>query len=122
MMDLNTLYSTAYAYYESGLFAEAGNIFTKLTLDDPQEEAYWRGLAAARQMEHKYKSALYAWGLVSILSKDDPMPHFHAAECMLSLNQREEAKTALNAALQLAREDLHLRTRIEVLKEACHAS
>lgn len=121
-MDCNTLYSTAYAYYESGLFAEAGDIFTKLTLNDPQEEAYWRGLAASRQMEQKYKSALYAWGLVSILSKDDPMPHLHAAECMLSLNQREEAQAALNAAASLAQGDFELRTQIEVLKEACHGS
>ena len=119
-MDDKTLYSAAYARYESGLYAEAGDIFTQLTLMDPQEEAYWRGLAASRQMGQKFKSALYAWGLVSLLSKEDPMPHLHAAECFLSLQKRDDALTALNAALERAKDNLQLCTQIEVLKEACH--
>lgn len=119
-MDNKELYSAAYARYESGLYAEAGDMFTQLTLLDPQEEAYWRGLAASKQMGEKYKSALYAWGLVSLLSKEDPMPHIHAAECFLSLKNTAEALTALNAAHQLAQNNPQLCTQIEVLKEVCN--
>jgi len=120
MTEVKELYSAAYARYESGLYNEAGEIFTQLTLLDPQEEAFWRGLAASKQMGQKYKSALYAWGLVSLLSKEDPMPHLHAAECYLSLQQKSEALIALNAALERVKDNPPLCTQIEVLKEACH--
>lgn len=119
-MDRKKLYSTAYACYDEGLFVEASDIFTQLTLIDPQQEAYWFGLAASRQMEKKYKPALYAWGFAALLSKDDPLPHFHAAECLVSLNQKEEAKIALSAALECCCSEA-LSSRIEQLKEVCDA-
>jgi len=121
LTEVKNLYSAAYAHYESGLYTEAGDLFTQLTLMDPQEESFWRGLAASRQMGQKYTSALYAWGVVSILSKDDPLTHLHAAECLLSLQKKEEAKAALNAALQLAKDNSQLCIQIEALKQGCKA-
>lgn len=116
-METLDLYTSAYARYESGLYEDAAEIFTKLTLLDPQESLYWKGLASAKQMSKKYQAALYAWGVVVLLCEEDPLPHFHAAECLLSLEKKEEAKKALASATRLKIEDPVLENRIGLLQE-----
>jgi type III secretion system low calcium response chaperone LcrH/SycD len=121
-MDKKTLYSLAYAHYESGHYDDAADLFTQLTLLDPQESLYWQGLASARQMGQKYQAALYAWGFAAYLSEEDPLPHFHAAECYISLEKKEEATKALEAAARLVTDDIVLQNRIGLLKEVAHGT
>lgn len=121
-MDKKKLYSLAYAHYESGHYDDAADLFTQLTLLAPQESVYWQGLASARQMGQKYQAALYAWGLAAFLSEEDPLPHFHAAECYISLENKEEAKKALDSAACLVADDLVLKGRIELLQEVAHGT
>jgi type III secretion system low calcium response chaperone LcrH/SycD len=115
------LYSSGYGLYEAGNYEEATHLFTRLVLADPFMETYWRGLASCHQMTRNYEKALYAWALSSLLQEQDPWPHFHAAECLLSLNEKEEALKALNAAAErLKKEDRDhqsLKAKIETLKE-----
>lgn len=92
------IYASAFSLYQKGSYAEAAEFFTSLVICDPYGEKYWRGLASSRQMEGKYVDSLRAWSLSSLLAARDPWPHFHAAECLLSLGNKEEAKKALNEA------------------------
>ena len=111
------LYASAYALYEGGKYKEATEIFTQLVLSSPFSERSWRGLAAAQQQGEQFEAALHAWALVALLESEDPLPHFHAAECLFYLQQREEMLKALGEAeKRLSEKSSFLRGKIDLLK------
>ena len=114
------LYATAFGMYEKGDYRSAWQLFTQLVLSDPFSEHYWLGLASSKQMARDYQAAIHAWSLVALLKEGDPMPHFHAAECLLSLDEKEEALKALDAALDLCTEE-RLHEKINLLKAIHYA-
>ena len=114
------LYAIGYQLYESGDYARAVHYFTKLVLTEPYLQKNWRGLASCRQMLKEYDRATYAWAIVAFLEEEDPLPHFHAAECLFSLNNKEDGLKALYAALALinnASQQAHLKDKINMLKQ-----
>ena len=111
-----SFYSTAFGLYEKGDYRGAAQLFTQLVLTDPFSIHYWQGLASSKQMAREYHAAVHAWSLVALLRENDPLPHFHAAECFLSLDEKEDALKALDAALDLCHGDEHLREKIHLLK------
>jgi type III secretion system low calcium response chaperone LcrH/SycD len=120
------LYAIAFQLYELGNYLHAGQFFKKLVLCNPFAEKYWRGLASCHQMQKEYLAAVHAWTSSALLEGNDPLPHFHAAECLFSLEQKEEALQALKAAESLlAHNEQHnnLRNKITLLKQVHrHAS
>jgi len=92
------LYSEGYHFYEKGDYAKALPFFKYLTVTEPFEERYWRGLGATLQMNKNYEDALLAWSMSAILKESDPLPHVFAAECLLLLENKEEASKALKTA------------------------
>lgn len=110
------LYAAAYALYEQSDFQEAIALFTQLVLLNTFEEKYWRGLASSHQMQAHYHEALQAWSLVAILNEKDPYSHFHAAECLFSLNDKQEGLKALVCAEERLM-DHSLRDKIESLRQ-----
>lgn len=118
LAEQDIIYGSGFGLYEKGNYLEASELFTQLLLENPYDIRYWRGLAAARQMEKNYEMALNAWALVAILEDKDPLPHYHAAECLLSMGDKDEAQKALLAAedrLGISSLD-NLREKIECLK------
>ncbi|MBS3904214.1 MAG: tetratricopeptide repeat protein [Simkania sp.] len=113
-----SLYAAAYAFYEAGDYEKAVEMFTALTQSAPFEINHWKGLASAQQMRPDYEAALHAWSIASLLNEQDPWVHFHAAECMLSLDKQHEAAKALVMAEARIDPALHegLRDKIELLK------
>ena len=115
--DSEIVYAAAYGLYEKGDYTRSAGLFTHLVLRNPFEKSSWMGLASAHQMEKKYREALAAWSMIALLNAEDPLPHFHAAECLLSLQDVEEALKALNCAEKnLKNSDSELKDKIEVLK------
>jgi type III secretion system low calcium response chaperone LcrH/SycD len=110
-----TLYAIAYGMYEEGRYGKAAGFFTKLVLHFPYEVRFWKGLAGSRQMEGDYKAALQAWSIVCLLGQHPPSAHFHAAECYLSLGEKEEALVALKAASVHLKGDAVMAEKIEQL-------
>jgi secretion system chaperone SscA len=112
------LYASGYSSYTSGNFGQASKLFSSLVLANPYDERYWRGLASSKQMEGQYEEAARAWAMVSLLVDKDPMPHFHAAECLTSLHDSEQALKALNMSESLLNADSQeLRSKIQLLKK-----
>src|SRR5579871_3448065 len=107
-------YATAFGLYEKGDYRSASQLFTQLVLTDPFSAHYWQGLASSKQMGREYMAAVHAWCMIALLSEKDPMPHFHAAECFLSLEEKEEALKALDAALDLCQDDERLCNKINL--------
>ncbi len=108
-------YALAFEMYEKGDYRGAAALFTQLVLTDPFSQHYWHGLASSKQMAREYHAAMHAWSLVALLKEGDPMPHFHAAECLLSLDDKEEALKALDAALNFCKDET-LQEKIHLLK------
>jgi type III secretion system low calcium response chaperone LcrH/SycD len=111
------LYAVGFGSYSQGSYAQASSLFTTLVTANPFDERFWRGLASSKQMEEKYQEALRAWSLVALLCDKDPLPHFHAAECLMSLNEKSDALKALKMAQELSSTNADLQTKIELLRE-----
>lgn len=99
--DLEVLYATAHRLYEAKDFIRAKEIFHQLIMSKPLHQKYWLGLAACMQLEKRFEEALRVWGVASIIDGDDPMPHFHAAECFVALKDFDQALKALEASKAL---------------------
>lgn len=117
---IGEFYTCAFGLYERGDYRSAAQLFTQLILTDPFVEDYWRGLASAKQMAREYEAALHAWSLCALLKEEDPLPHFHAAECLLSLEEKEDALKALDAALDRCSDNESLKEKIALLKNIRH--
>ena len=114
-----TFYAAAYGFYQTGDYEKSEQFFTHLVLNDPFEKRFWKGVASARQMQKKYQEALHSWSVLCIFDPKDPQPHFHAAECLVSLNQKEEAQKALHCSERLIGEAHPLKEKILELKGLC---
>lgn len=112
-------YAFAYAQYHSGNWQKAENAFSVLCAKRPLEAKNWFGLGATLQESGKFEGALNAWAMTALLDPADPYPHYHAAECCLSLKKMQDAKRALNEArLRTSPSHHSLADRISVL---CHS-
>ncbi len=96
--DLSVLYNLAQGLYDAGDYTKAKEIFQHLTLNKPFESKHWMGLASVLQMEKNYANAVTAWSMLAVLLGEDPLPHFHAADCLWMLGERENAMLALDEA------------------------
>ncbi len=115
--DLACFRSLAYSFYRSGDYAQSKMYFHRLILSKPLEQSYWVGLGSCFQMEKSYAAALKVWGMSSILDKDDPFAHFHAATCHFALGEFERGFLALEASKKLLKpKHQELRARIEQME------
>jgi Flp pilus assembly protein TadD len=89
--------------------------FTDLALQHPLDKEYWRELAISHQKQGNYRNAVIAWAFVALLAAEDPLPHLHAAECLLAQGEKDEAHKALKMALELSGHDQGLRNKILTL-------
>lgn len=115
---IEQFYTYGYAQYKFGNTVQAMEVFRHLCAKRPFESRFWFALAACCQEQKQYEPALQAWAMAALTEKEDPYPHFHAAECAFSLQRIEEASLALQEAEnRIAGEKHHpLKARIPALK------
>lgn len=110
-------YSYAFAHYHSGHWSEAADAFRVLCTKRPLESKFWFGLGATLQAAESYEEALHSWAMAALLKKEDPYPHFHAAECYLSLQIKKDAALALSESEKRIQDMAHpLIQKIQLLK------
>lgn len=100
-MNLQDVYTQAVSEYELGHYEKAHDLFSGLSTALPAQSEVWKGLAACSQLQKSYPEALMAWGMAALLDERDPLPHFHAAECLFAQGEKQEAQKALKMALGL---------------------
>jgi type III secretion system low calcium response chaperone LcrH/SycD len=117
--EVEKFYAYGFAQYGSGNWADAVDVFRVLCTRRPFEARFWFALGATLQESGSYKEALHSWAMAALLKKEDPYPHFHAAECCLSLQMTDDAAMALQeSSLRLKGEFGHpLTNKIGILKE-----
>jgi type III secretion system low calcium response chaperone LcrH/SycD len=115
--EVETVYLYAYSHYNSGHWTEAADIFRLLCTRRPLEGRFWFGLGAALQEGGSYRDALHSWAMAALLEKQDPYPHFHAAECYFSIGEEHEGAKALNEAVLRIETNHPLEGKIALLRE-----
>ena len=117
--EVETFYSYGFAQYGSGNWAEAADTFRVLCTRRPMEPRFWFALGATLQEAGRYQEAVYSWAMAALLKKEDPYPHFHAAECCFSLSMSSDAAKALNESEQrIQTEAAHpLKSKIGLLRQ-----
>ncbi len=115
--DITLLYELAYNLYQTNDFVQAGEIFQRLVIAKPFEARYWQAFASCLHMQKKYQEALVPWSMWCLIDDTNPLPHFHAAESLFSLNEKEEGLKALKAAEALDSKGF-LTNKIEALRLA----
>ena len=107
------LYAQAYRLYNTGKYKEASQLFRILMMVNVMEPKYAMGFAACFHMMKEYKSAAEAYTVCSVMDPDNPVPHFHASDCFLQLNDPLAAIIELDMAVQRA----SLRPEFHTLKD-----
>ncbi len=115
--EVEQFYAYGFAQYGTGNWSEAADVFRVLCTRRPLEPRFWFGLGATLQSAENYSDALHAWAMAALLRSNDPFPHFHAAECYFSLEDKNEGAKALKqVTLRIEKED-PLQGKIDLLKE-----
>jgi type III secretion system low calcium response chaperone LcrH/SycD len=115
--EVEQFYAYGFAQYGTGNWNEAADVFRVLCTRRPLEARFWFALGAALQEAKSYTDALHAWAMAALLRAEDPFPHFHAAECYFSLEEKGEAAKALGEASSRAGDRHPLQEKIALLKE-----
>ncbi len=116
---MEQFYAYGFAHYGSGSWFEAADTSAFFARGARFEPRFWFALGATLQETRSYQDALHAWAMAALLKKDDPYPHFHAAECCFSLQMFADGNKALKeAALLIGEDENHiLKDRIALLKQ-----
>lgn len=115
--EVERFYTYGFAQYGSGNWGEAADVFRVLCTRRPLEPRFWFALGATLQEAGSYHDALHSWAMAALLKKEDPYPHFHAAECCFSLHMSDDAAKALSESETRIQSDHPLKPKIGLLRQ-----
>ena len=111
------LYALAYDAYTCKNYEEAVKLFKQLVAVSALKCKYWKGLASCLQLSGKLEEAASSWAMVVLLDENDPMAHFHAAQCLIALGKKEDALKAIVLAEEMASFDKGLQNNLQQLRK-----
>lgn len=94
------LYAQAYRLYNTGKYVDASHLFRMLILLNTTEPKYTLGLAACFHMLKEYKNAAQAYTMCGLLDPESPIPHYHASDCYLHMNDKVSAIVSFEIAVK----------------------
>jgi len=122
------IYGQAYRLYNTGKFKEASQLFRLLVMIDSVEAKFTMGLAACMHMMKEYKAAAEAYMLCGVIDGRTPIPHFHASDCYLQMDDKPSAIISLEMAIKRCAEKTEFKTlkdraalTLKKLKEEAHS-
>lgn len=115
--EVERFYAFGFAHYGSGNWDRAADVFRVLCTRRPLEPKFWFALGATLQEAGSYQEALHSWAMAALLKKEDPYPHFHAAECCISLQMAKDAAKALKESEQRIQGEHPLKDKIALLRQ-----
>jgi type III secretion system low calcium response chaperone LcrH/SycD len=118
--DLETIYISAYHFYQKGNYAKSCELFLQLISSNPYEGNFWKGLASCYQMQSAWEQALHGWAMLALLCPNDPFAHYHAAECLFAMKNFTETRKAIGKARELCGNDeMQIEKKLNLLEELC---
>ncbi len=100
--DTEALYAQGYQLYNMGKYKDARNVFASLIVVDPIEPRFLFGHAACSHMLENYEAAADMYTHQAMISPDDPIPYYHAADCYIKMKDPFSATVALNLVIKRA--------------------
>jgi len=101
------IYGQAYRLYNAGKYREASQLFRLLIMLNSVEPKYCMGMAACCHMLKEYAIAVQMYTTCGALDPENPVPHFHASDCYLQMEDPLSALLALEMAVKRAGEQPH---------------
>lgn len=101
---LEAAYTLAYQYYHQARWQDALTIFEFLCQHQHTERRYQLGRAACLKMLKRYELALHAYGLAHFMQATDAHSAMQIAQCLIALERRADAVTALESVLALCQD------------------
>lgn len=98
--DTESLYAQGYQLYNMGKYKDARNVFASLLMIDPIEPRFMFGHAACSHMLEEYETAADMYTHQAMVSPDDPVPYYHAADCYIKIADPFSAEVALNLVIK----------------------
>jgi type III secretion system low calcium response chaperone LcrH/SycD len=98
------VYGQAYRLYNTGKYRDACQIFRMLVMINATEPRYIMGQAACLHMLKEFKSAAESYTICGMMDPDNPVPHFHASDCYIQMQNPVSALVALQMAVKRAGE------------------
>lgn len=116
--EVASFYRFGIAQYKAQDWGKAADAFRLLCTSRPLEPKFWFALGLTLQQAGSFQEAIGSWSMTALLSKDDPYPYFHAAECHFSLEQPRDGSKALQEASRRIQKAAHpLTSRIQTLQQ-----
>lgn len=94
------IYGQAYRLYNTGKYKDASQLFRLLVMLNPAEAKYPLGLAACFHMMKEYTSAAEMYTVCGMIDPANPIPHYHASDCYLQMDDKISAMIALEMAVK----------------------
>lgn len=94
------IYAQAYQLYNTGKYKEASQLFRLLIMLNGAEFKYALGMAACYHMAKDYEAAVTLYTTCGLLDPNNPIPHYHASDCYLQMNDKVSALIALEMAVK----------------------
>jgi type III secretion system low calcium response chaperone LcrH/SycD len=104
--EMEAVYSVAYNLFQNGKLDDAEKVFRFLCFFDHLCQKYWIGLGSCRKALKNFAGAIDCFGLAGLLDLKDPRPAVLSAECHIQLGHRDEAISALSAAIGFGGENV----------------
>lgn len=99
---LEGFYAQAYRLYNTGKYADAGQLFRSLILLNSMETKYILGLAACFHMLKEYENAIKTYTSCSLIDPHDPLPYYHSSDCYVKLKDNLSAMLYLEMTINAA--------------------
>lgn len=112
---LEEIYHLGYVYYNQGKHQEAISLFYILVGAVPQNAKYAFALAAAYHQFKDYPHAVLGFTVTYTLDPKNPLPVYFAADCLIKMNNLNEALQLLDTTIAIC-EDIQ---EYATLKERC---
>ncbi len=96
------IYGQAYRLYNTGKFKDASQIFRMLIMLCPNDARFLMGLAACHHMAKDFLSAINTYTICSMLDGENPVPLYHASDCMIQIGDQASALIVLEMAVERA--------------------
>lgn len=107
---LEEMYDQAYRLYNTGSFYNASTMFRILVEIDPLKQDYVMGLASCFHMMKRYKPAMEVYQTAGVLDPYNPLPFYHAADCLMQLDDSISAISFLEMAVERSASNEEYRT------------
>jgi len=106
-IDDESLYAVGHHLYAQARYDLALPVFGLLLVRDGLERRYLCGFAACLQMQGRPQAAIDHYLTAAVLDPNDPVPVFHACECLIATGRHDEAAEGLQKLQALCQPVVH---------------